>query len=88
MPKTAGIYDAGDRSWMEQAKCVGMADEVFFPERGQSVNEAKAICASCPVREACLEYALVAVERFGIWGGASERERRRLRRRRQGGRAA
>ena len=51
-----------------------------FPEKGGSTREAKRICLGCEVRDACLEYALANDERFGIWGGLSERERRRLKR--------
>ena len=54
--------------------------ELFFPEKGGTTTPAKQICRLCPVREACLEYALEQDERFGVWGGLSERERRRLRR--------
>lgn len=68
--------------WLEHAACAGMAPDLFFPARGESSKEAKAICAGCPVRECCLEHALDAVEKHGIWGGKSERERRRLRRER------
>jgi hypothetical protein len=53
----------------------------FFPERGR-LSAARAVCARCPVRTACLEYALAHGETFGIWGGLNERERRRERRRR------
>jgi WhiB family redox-sensing transcriptional regulator len=53
---------------------------VFFPEKGGSTREAKRICGECPVRAECLEYALEEDERFGIWGGMSERERRKLKR--------
>ena len=52
----------------------------FFPEKGGSTREAKRICLGCEVRDRCLEYALAHDERFGIWGGLSERERRRLKR--------
>ena len=69
-----------DLSWQGQANCVGVDPDIFFPERGASTKEAKAICAACAVREDCLEYALDNGEKFGIWGGTSERERRRLRR--------
>jgi WhiB family transcriptional regulator, redox-sensing transcriptional regulator len=55
--------------------------EAFFPEKGGSTREAKRVCTTCPVRAECLEYALGNDERFGIWGGLSERERRRLKRR-------
>lgn len=69
-----------DLSWQAQSNCVGVDPDIFFPERGASTKEAKAICAACAVRESCLEYALDNGEKFGIWGGTSERERRRLRR--------
>jgi WhiB family redox-sensing transcriptional regulator len=55
----------------------------FFPERGESVKEAKAVCTGCPVRAECLEYALDNQEKFRIWGGLSERGRRQLRRQRR-----
>jgi len=70
--------DAND--WMLQARCLDADPEAFFPEKGGSTREAKRICAACPVREECLEYALENDERFGIWGGLSERERRRAKR--------
>lgn len=72
-----------DTTWKQHAECVGSDPDLFFPERGEDASQAKAICAVCPVRAACLNHALVAVERHGIWGGTSERERRRMRRRRE-----
>ncbi len=69
-----------DLGWQTTANCVGIDPDIFFPERGASTREAKALCASCKARAACLEYALEKGEKFGIWGGTSERERRRLRR--------
>jgi WhiB family transcriptional regulator, redox-sensing transcriptional regulator len=71
-----------DYSWRQRANCLGVAPDLFFPERGQSCAEAKAICQSCAVRTECLEYALATAQKFGIWGGLSERERRRIRRQR------
>ena len=72
--------DADDQGWQEQALCAETDPEAFFPEKGGSTREAKKICTGCEVRTECLEYALANDERFGIWGGLSERERRRLRR--------
>lgn len=72
--------DEGPLSWQQQALCAQTDPEAFFPEKGGSTREAKFICASCEVRAECLEYALANDERFGIWGGLSERERRKLRR--------
>lgn len=66
--------------WAEHAKCLQADPEIFFPEKGGSTREAKRICAECDVRAECLEYALVNDERFGVWGGLSERERRKLKR--------
>ncbi len=66
--------------WQERALCAQTDPEAFFPEKGGSTREAKRICSGCEVRAECLEYALAHDERFGIWGGLSERERRRLRR--------
>ena len=68
-------------SWQERSLCAQTDPEAFFPEKGGSTREAKRVCLSCDVRSECLEYALANDERFGIWGGLSERERRRLKRR-------
>ena len=67
--------------WVRQAACakVPNADKIFFPGQGESITEAKAICAGCPVREECLDYALRTTQRFGIWGGVTERQRRTMR---------
>ncbi|MFI5041458.1 MAG: WhiB family transcriptional regulator [Acidimicrobiales bacterium] len=66
--------------WKARANCMGVDPDLFFPERGMSTREAKEVCRGCVVREDCLEYALANGEKFGIWGGLSERERRRIRR--------
>jgi WhiB family redox-sensing transcriptional regulator len=81
----AGLWSMGleadAQSWQERALCAETDPEAFFPEKGGSTREAKKICTGCEVKAECLEYALANDERFGIWGGLSERERRRLRRR-------
>lgn len=59
--------------WMEHAACRGCGPALFFPTRGESTAQAKAVCASCPVQPQCLEHALQAGEKFGTWGGKSER---------------
>lgn len=76
-------YDAAEEllGWQERALCAQTDPEAFFPEKGGSTREAKRICIGCEVKQECLEYALSNDERFGIWGGLSERERRRLKRR-------
>lgn len=66
--------------WIKEATCRGLDPDLFFPERGESTREAKSICAICPVRRECLELAVQKVEKFGIWGMMSERERRKVRR--------
>ena len=68
--------------WQEDANCLGVDPDLFFPELGASTREAKEVCRGCVVRQDCLEFALRNGEKFGIWGGLSERERRRLRRQR------
>ncbi|WAB84015.1 WhiB family transcriptional regulator [Microcella daejeonensis] len=68
-------------AWQSDALCAQTDPEAFFPEKGGSTRDAKTICTTCEVRGECLEYALQNDERFGIWGGLSERERRKLRRR-------
>ncbi|RBO92523.1 transcription factor WhiB [Nocardia puris] len=74
------MFDTIEEQWQERALCAQTDPEAFFPEKGGSTREAKRICMGCEVRDECLEYALAHDERFGIWGGLSERERRRLKR--------
>ncbi|WP_081998524.1 WhiB family transcriptional regulator [Sinomonas humi] len=71
----------GELAWQADALCAQTDPEAFFPEKGGSTRDAKKVCSSCTVRAECLDYALSNDERFGIWGGLSERERRRLRKR-------
>ncbi|HEX7188468.1 MAG TPA: WhiB family transcriptional regulator [Actinomycetes bacterium] len=73
-----GTDQDGEGDWAERALCAQTDPEAFFPEKGGSTREAKKVCLGCDVRSECLEYALAHDERFGIWGGLSERERRRL----------
>ena len=75
------VRESGPLAWQERALCAQTDPEAFFPEKGGSTREAKRVCAACEVREECLAYALANDERFGIWGGLSERERRKLKRR-------
>lgn len=80
MSKVVYVNPDQAAEWEEQALCRGIDDqEVFFPEHGnRSPARAKAICRRCPVRAACLDTALLNDEIFGIWGGLTDRERRRL----------
>ncbi|MGH8979539.1 MAG: WhiB family transcriptional regulator [Acidimicrobiales bacterium] len=76
-------------TWRKWAACRGIDVEVFFPDPDSDSDEevdaepAKAVCGVCPVRQACLEHALANREREGVWGGATERERRRILRQRR-----
>ena len=81
-PMPASTWDAigaAADGWRQDALCAETDPEAFFPEKGGSTREAKRVCTGCEVRLECLEYSLANDERFGIWGGLSERERRRLR---------
>lgn len=87
------VVIASDRpteAWKTRAACRGMDVNLFYPRRGESVVAAVAVCNRCPVRSECLAYALeppndeaLNIFRFGIWGGKSERARRRLRKTRR-----
>jgi WhiB family redox-sensing transcriptional regulator len=70
-------------SWRNRAACRGVDPDIFFPVSDEEAVQAKVICGECPVREACLEWALATRERDGVWGGATERERRRMIRQRR-----
>jgi len=76
-----GGQDVEEPEWQERALCAQTDPEAFFPEKGGSTREAKKVCVGCEVRSECLEYALSNDERFGIWGGLSERDRRKLKKR-------
>jgi WhiB family redox-sensing transcriptional regulator len=71
-----------DLAWQDYSNCAGADADLFFPERGASTRKAKAICNACQVKAECLEFAIQQSEKFGIWGGLSERERRRIRKER------
>lgn len=82
MTVIGNLFDTGAREeWQDRASCASVGDDFWFPEQGGVVREAKRICSGCPVRDECLGYALEHNEAFGIWGGFTERERRRLKRR-------
>ncbi len=68
-------------AWQDLALCAQTDPEAFFPDKGGSTKDAKRICALCDVKQDCLQYALDKDIRFGVWGGLSERERRKLKRR-------
>jgi WhiB family transcriptional regulator, redox-sensing transcriptional regulator len=66
--------------WMDRGLCKETDPEAFFPEKGESNRNAKSVCFGCEVRAECLEYALANDERWGVWGGLSEKQRRKLKR--------
>ena len=70
-------------TWRKRAACRGIDPEVFYPVSDEDAEEAKAVCALCPVRQSCLEFGLANREREGVWGGTTERERRRILRQRR-----
>ncbi len=76
------VLAVGSLGWKDYANCLGANEDLFFPDRGASTRTAKQICSECQVRLECLEYAVTRGEKFGIWGGLSERERRKIRKQR------
>ena len=66
-------------AWMKRAACRGLPAEQFHPKRGAATAHLKQLCSTCPVRHDCLDYAMINGEKYGIWGGKSERQRRALR---------
>ena len=68
-----------DHAWQDEANCLGVDPDLFFPERGASTREAKEVCRGCVVKNDCLEYALENGEKFGIWGGLNMRQRQQIR---------
>jgi WhiB family redox-sensing transcriptional regulator len=76
-----------ETEWMQRGLCREIPPAVFFPSDGVGVEAARRICANCPVKEPCLEYALAFRIDHGVWGGCSERERRRILKRRRVGAA-
>jgi WhiB family redox-sensing transcriptional regulator len=72
-----------DMTWMQRGRCRDIPPSTFFPSDGVGVDVARRICAECPVKASCLEYALENHIDHGVWGGCSERERRRILKRRR-----
>ncbi|MFO7280895.1 MAG: WhiB family transcriptional regulator [Thermoanaerobacterales bacterium] len=71
------------QTWRQHAACRGLDPLIFYPATDEEAEDAKEVCAGCHVREACLEHALAVREKEGVWGGATERERRRIIRQRR-----
>jgi WhiB family redox-sensing transcriptional regulator len=74
---SAPIID--ERPWAVFASCRGERGMIFFPQNKAEEKTALAICGICPVRQDCLDHALATNERFGVWGGTTEKQRRKLR---------
>lgn len=72
-----------NQTWRQHSACRGVDPDIFYPASDDEAEVAKAVCAQCPVRQPCLEYALTNRERDGVWGGATEKERRRILRQRR-----
>ncbi|QDF18539.1 WhiB family transcription factor [Gordonia phage Pupper] len=72
------VEDLEATTWRDGGRCAEVDPEMFYPEKGGSTQDAKAVCRSCEVKVECLDFAVKTDERFGVWGGLSERERRRL----------
>jgi len=72
-----------DRNWVDMAACRGLDSTIFYPLTDDEADPAKLVCSGCPVAEECLEHAIDNRERNGVWGGATERERMRIIRRRR-----
>lgn len=79
-PGAATLIGMPTESWVDEAVCAQTDPDLFFPEKGGSTRQAKKVCLGCPVRQRCLDWAMRPEheERFGIWGGKSERERSRM----------
>ncbi len=84
LAKVADLIDLHSEryAWRAHGACRTRPDLTWFPGPGESISEQRAICETCPVKAICLEVSLANREDHGIWGGLSERERRRLRRQR------
>jgi WhiB family redox-sensing transcriptional regulator len=76
-PNLKGIV--ASPKWMADAECKQSDPELFYPDTGHSSRDGRAVCARCPVRAECLAYAIEHHERYGVWGGMSERQRRHMR---------
>lgn len=70
-------------TWRQHAACRGLDPDIFYPATDEEAAVAKAVCEVCSIRQACLEHALGSRERDGVWGGATEKERRRIIRQRR-----
>lgn len=77
----AEILSITDREWMVDAACQDSTYDVFFPTSSDAYDQARAICATCPVKSECFDYVTANPQDFGMWAGLTPPERRRIRRR-------
>ena len=82
-PRGEWLIDDSDYEWQDGAACRGANADLFFPERGASTKTAKAICQTCNVQLACLDFAIEHRMKFGVWGGMSDKQRRQVARERR-----
>ncbi|MCP3936979.1 MAG: WhiB family transcriptional regulator [Actinomycetia bacterium] len=82
-PSSPGSATNVNSQWQSHAACQGLAADIFYPTSDEESLEAKSVCGDCPAQLACLEHALLVREKDGVWGGATERERRRIIRQRR-----
>jgi WhiB family transcriptional regulator, redox-sensing transcriptional regulator len=78
-PRPRSLATSAPAGWRDRAACRGTDLDLFFPGRGESAEPARRVCAACPVRQQCLDYAISHGIVYGIWGGLVERDRRALR---------
>jgi WhiB family redox-sensing transcriptional regulator len=79
--QNTAVHD--EPKWWDQGACKGLNSDMFYPDDEASAASAKAVCESCAVQSTCLEHALTIREKAGVWGGATERDRRRIIRQRR-----
>lgn len=81
--RTGGTVSAHELEWRMLGACRGLDPTIFYPDRDAEADVAKQVCAECSVQQTCLDYALTQREKAGVWGGATERDRRRILRQRR-----
>ncbi|MEQ9161146.1 MAG: WhiB family transcriptional regulator [Ilumatobacter fluminis] len=81
--RTGGTVSAHELEWRMLGACRGLDPTIFYPDRDDEADVAKQVCAECSVQQTCLDYALTQREKAGVWGGATERDRRRILRQRR-----
>ncbi len=83
MTTTASQLEETADDWRDQSACLGLDPLIFYPATDEEASDAQAVCSGCEVKGDCLEYALARREKDGVWGGATEKDRRRMIRQRR-----